>query len=57
MDSLYINRELSLLEFHKRVRAGYLELAKDARWVTIDARPVWDEVHENLKAVLLENLS
>ena len=45
------------VEFHKRVRAGYLELAKDARWVTIDARPVWDEVHENLKAVLLENLS
>lgn len=45
------------VEFHKRVRAGYLELAKNERWVTVDATPSWDEVHENLKAVLLENIS
>ena len=45
------------VEFHKRVRAGYLELAKSSRWVTVDASKSWDEVHENLRAVLLEKLA
>ena len=44
------------VEFHERVRAGYLELAKSERWVTVDAVPSWDEVHKNLKAVLLDKL-
>ena len=44
------------VEFHKRVRAGYLELAKDERWVTVDATPGWDEVQEALREVILQNL-
>ena len=45
------------VEFHKRVRAGYLELAKSERWVMVDATPSWDEVHKNLKEILLEKLA
>ena len=45
------------VEFHKRVRAGYLELAKSERWVTVDASQSWAEVHKNLRAVLLEKLA
>ena len=44
------------VEFHERVRAGYLALAKNERWVTVDATPSWDDVHQNLKRVLLERL-
>lgn len=44
------------VEFHKRVRAGYLELAKNERWVTVDATPGWDEVQEALREVILKNL-
>ncbi len=40
------------VEFHKRVRAGYLVLAKNKRWATVDATPSWDEVHKNLRAVI-----
>ncbi len=46
------------LEFHRRVRAGYLELAglEPWRWVVVDAtRPV-DAVQADLRAVLLERL-
>ena len=45
------------VEFHERVRAGYLELAKDDRWVTVDAAKDWDTVQENLKSVLREKLT
>ena len=45
------------VEFHERVRAGYLELAKDDRWVTVDAVPGWDEVHKKLKAIFLEKVA
>ena len=44
------------VDFHERVRAGYLILAKSPRWVTVDATPAWDVVHENLKKVILEKL-
>ncbi len=46
------------LEFHRRVRAGYLELAgrEPRRWVIVDAsRPV-DAVQADLRAILLERL-
>jgi len=45
------------VEFHERVRAGYLELAKSERWVTVDAVPSWDEVHKKLKAIFLEKVA
>lgn len=45
------------VEFHERVRAGYLALAISERWVTVDAAKDWDTVQENLKAVLRERLA
>jgi dTMP kinase len=47
------------VEFHQRVRAGYLEMVKQepARWVVIDAGKAWDEVQNNLRKVILESLT
>ena len=42
------------VEFHKRVRAGYLQMAKHERWVTVDAGQGWDAVQEELKRVIGE---
>jgi len=46
------------LEFHQRVRAGYLELAKQEpkRWVKVDASQPWEKVQTDLRAVILHNL-
>jgi len=42
------------LKFHKRVRAGYLEMAKaePGRWVVVDAGRGWDEVQEVLRKII-----
>ena len=42
------------LEFHQRVRDGYLEMAKQepGRWVVVDAERVWDEVQEVLRKII-----
>jgi dTMP kinase len=46
------------LEFHQRVRAGYLEMVKQEpkRWVVVDAGKGWDEVQEDLRKVILVRL-
>ena len=46
------------LEFHQRVRAGYLEMVKQEpeRWVIVDAGKGWDEVQKKLRMVFLEKL-
>ncbi|MBT3321857.1 MAG: dTMP kinase [Anaerolineae bacterium] len=44
------------VEFHKRVRAGYLKMAKSERWVTVDASQGWDEVQESLKEKIMKKL-
>ena len=46
------------LDFHRRVRAGYQELAKQEplRWVVVDAGQKWEEVQENLRTVILKRL-
>ena len=46
------------VEFHQRVRAGYLEMAKaePARWIVIDAGRTWDEVQEELRVIILQKL-
>ena len=44
------------VEFHNRVRAGYLKMAKSERWVTVDASKGWDEVQASLKKVIAEKL-
>jgi dTMP kinase len=44
------------VEFHRRVRAGYLEMAKaePKRWVVLNAEKKWDEVQEELRKTILE---
>ena len=43
------------VEFHQRVRAGYLEMVSQepARWVVIDAARKWEDVHDELCSVIL----
>ena len=47
------------IDFHKRVRAGYLEMAKaePQRWMVIDAGQEWDQVQDELRKVILARLS
>jgi dTMP kinase len=42
------------VEFHQRVRAGYLEMVKlePSRWVVVDAEQKWDAVQEKLRKVI-----
>jgi dTMP kinase len=46
------------VEFHQRVRNGYLEMGKQEpdRWVVVDAGQGWDEVQEDLRKVFFERL-
>ncbi|MFZ5820409.1 MAG: dTMP kinase [Chloroflexota bacterium] len=46
------------VEFHRRVRAGYLEMAKQepGRWVVIDAGKEWGNVQEELREVVSKRL-
>ena len=47
------------VEFHKRVRDGYLEMVKaePKRWIVLDAARKWDEVQEELRNKILGILS
>ena len=42
------------VDFHRRVRAGYLEMIKEEpkRWVVVDASQSWDEVQEELRKII-----
>ena len=46
------------LEFHRRVRTGYLNLAKQepGRWVVVDASQPWEVVQEALKKAILKKV-
>lgn len=46
------------VEFHQRVRAGYLEMVKQepGRWVVIDAGQTWDAVQAELRKVIVNSL-
>ena len=46
------------VDFHKRVRAGYLELVKQKprRWAVIDASRAWDMVQADLRKVIEQKL-
>ncbi|RJP53576.1 MAG: dTMP kinase [Anaerolineaceae bacterium] len=46
------------VEFHKRVRAGYLEMVKAEpnRWVVVDAEQAWESVQAELRRVIVEKL-
>jgi dTMP kinase len=47
------------VDFHERVRAGYLTMAahEPARWAVIDATRTADEIHATLRDLLAERLS
>lgn len=47
------------IEFHRRVRAGYLEMVRQEpdRWVVIDAGNEWNKVQEEVRLVILGRLA
>lgn len=46
------------VEFHKRVRAGYLEMVKaePKRWIVVNSDQSWEAVQEGLKRVIVGRL-
>ncbi|HRJ75406.1 MAG TPA: dTMP kinase [Anaerolineales bacterium] len=46
------------VEFHKRVRSGYLEMVKQEpkRWVVVNSDQKWESVQEELRKVILDRL-
>lgn len=46
------------IDFHKRVRAGYLEMVKQepGRWRVVDSNQAWDVVQETLKRIIVKAL-
>ena len=44
------------VEFHRRVRAGYLDMVKaePGRWVVVDAGKEWQTVQDNLREKIME---
>ena len=46
------------VEFHRRVRAGYLEMVKaePERWVVVNSERDWDSVQTELRKVILEKI-
>jgi len=46
------------VEFHQRVRAGYLEMVKQEpkRWAVVDAEHKWESVQEELRIVIIERI-
>ncbi len=47
------------VDFHQRVRSGYLEMARSepSRWVVIDAGGDWDTVQQRLRTIITNALS
>jgi dTMP kinase len=47
-----------VIEFYRRVRTGYHEMAKQEpnRWRVVDASRDWQSVHDELRKVILEKL-
>ena len=47
------------VEFHRRVRAGYLEMVKTEpkRWVVVNSEQAWESVQAELRKVILEKLN
>ncbi len=47
------------VEFHQRVRRGYLEMVKQEpqRWVVVNSEQKWDDVREELKKVIEKRLN
>ena len=58
-DNEWNRMDAKTVEFHQRVRAGYLELVKlePQRWVVINSEQKWDDVQAELRKVILEKLT
>lgn len=58
-DNVWNRLDAYTVEFHTRVRAGYLEMVKQEpnRWMVIDAGRKWDEVQEELRKVIFTRLA
>ena len=48
-----------LVEFHRRVRLGYLEMVRlePCRWLVVDAGQDWQSVQDDLRRVIVQHLS
>jgi len=46
------------VEFHQRVRKGYLEMVQQEpnRWVVVNSEQKWDPVQEELRKVIVDRL-
>ena len=46
------------VEFHKRVRAGYLEMVKQEprRWVVVNSDQKWESVQDELRRVIMNKI-
>ena len=46
------------VEFHQRVRTGYLEMVKQEpnRWVVVNSEQKWDDVQQEVRMVILDRL-
>jgi dTMP kinase len=46
------------VEFHRRVRAGYLEMVKaePGRWVVVNSEQKWDDVQAELKSIIIRRI-
>jgi dTMP kinase len=57
-DSEWNRMDALTVDFHRRVRAGYLQMVKQepARWAVVDASQVWEKVQEDLRAAILSAL-
>ncbi|MFN8432606.1 MAG: dTMP kinase [Anaerolineales bacterium] len=57
-DNEWNRMDAKTVDFHKRVRDGYLEMVKaeQKRWVVVSSEQAWESVQAELRQVILEKL-
>ena len=57
-DNEWNRMDAKTVEFHRRVRAGYLEMVKAEpnRWIVVNSDQKWESVQEELKRVIVDRL-
>ena len=57
-DNEWNRMDAKTVDFHKRVRVGYLEMvnAEPERWVLVNSEQAWESVQDELRRVILERL-
>ncbi|MBK7449963.1 MAG: dTMP kinase [Anaerolineales bacterium] len=58
-DNEWNRMDAKTVDFHKRVRDGYLEMVKaePKRWVAVNSEQAWESVQAELRQVILERLN